>query len=115
MLPRTSSEEPFMYPHAGKNAPLPVQTAIAMFRKMPLEDRSKLPLLYWLLGSGTPEYKVDQSDARYTGSSPYPNARCANCEFFYYKPTAKAYICSWIEGDVKPAGWCQYWRKATGL
>jgi hypothetical protein len=88
-----------------------VQQAIDLFHRLTVaqkQERNEI-LLYWLLGTGTPEFKHDRTDSRYTGRSAVQGQTCGNCRFAYKAVTEDRYICSQIRGDVKPPGWCRFW------
>ena len=53
----------FSYDEAGKNASEHVRQAIAEFHKLPDDVKKSTPLLYFILGSGTPEYKMSREDS----------------------------------------------------
>ena len=101
----------FSYDQAGKNAPAAVQQAIAEFHKLPEKVKKTTPLLYYILGSGTPDYKMSQEDSEYTDQSSNPNMTCANCEFAYQKVINKKFICSQIRDHIQLEGWCNQWVK----
>lgn len=105
--------KPHIYPNAGTdNAQPEVQKAVERFRKLPLIERDEKPLLYWLLGSGTPEYKAAPKDAEYMEDSKVEEQKCGNCRFAYKKVILDDhYICSQIRGPIRPAGWCKWWTK----
>jgi hypothetical protein len=105
----------YEYPEAGKNAQPEVKEAVERFRQLSDEEKSANPLLYWLLGAGTPPYKVSKKDCDYKEQTEIPNQTCANCEFFYLKPSKQIYICSQIEGKVGKQAWCNRWKFASGL
>lgn len=89
------------------------------------------PLLYELLGSGTPPFKMPQDAADYQdppvetelgrpspgdwergGGGPEENPDwqgCKNCEY-YYEGAGGSQICSKIRGEVHPDGWCRLWQ-----
>lgn len=105
------------YKDAGENAPPEVKAAISRYHE---EGRNEI-LLYWLLGSGTPPYKVSQSDSDYR-DYPKNGQKCANCEFAYSKlyrqydekvseKYGPRYICSQIKDPIDPEGWCVFWKK----
>lgn len=96
-----------LYPDAGEDAPPGVQQEIDRFRSMPPEDRDR-PLLYYLLGEGTPDYKMSKEDAEYQ-EEPKGDQKCGNCEFAYKKVVRNQFICSKVEGDIKPEAWCKFW------
>jgi hypothetical protein len=100
------------YPDAGKNAQPEVVAAIHRFRTLTEDERAEYPLLYWLLGSGTPPYKMAKADVRYTDASTISNQRCANCRMSYkhVKGAPDDYICSQIDGKIAPPGWCNRWE-----
>lgn len=97
-----------LYPDAGENAAPGVQQEIDKFRAQPEEERDK-PLLYHLLGEGTPDFKMSKADAEYQ-EEPNGDQKCANCNFAYKKVAEERYICSQIEGDIKPEAWCKLWK-----
>lgn len=101
------------YPDAGQNAPREVKKAIERFMSMSSEERETDILLYWLLGSGTPEYKMSKKDSGYVDRSKEPETVCTNCEYLYEKVGTGEYICSQIRGKVQPEGWCKYWKKVN--
>lgn len=105
-------EQKFTYETVDERAePQPeVKKAVERFRKMDPEERDTNILLYWLLGSGTPPYKMSQEDAQYSDNAGTAETACANCEFFYQKVPTGEYICSQIRGKVRPGGWCNQWK-----
>jgi len=108
---KTAQGEEHTYPTAGEDAQPEVKEAIERFRKLSPEERSKQPLLYWLLGEGTPDLKISQKDAEYVDKSEKEGQTCGNCEYIYKAGMkGERYICSQITGDIKPAGWCKYWE-----
>ena len=68
-------------------------------------------LLYQLLGSGTPEWKMSKEDADYK-DEPEGGAYCGNCEYAYYSNQSGRFICSKIRGKVDWEGWCRLWDHA---
>jgi len=101
--------EQYRYPDAGENAQPEVKKAVKRFRELPLAERQSQPLLYWLLGEGTPDFKMSKLDAAYQ-SEPRGKQKCANCEFAYKKVVRDQFICSQIEGDIASQAWCRLWR-----
>ena len=100
------------YPAAGLQAPPEIRLAIARFRKLPQTLKARVPLLYWLLGSGTPPYKMNPADALYGAPPPAAQAmgqKCANCRFAWQNVKGRNYICSQIAGPIAPAAWCRLW------
>ena len=104
-------EDWFSYDDAGKNAPEHIRHAIGEFHKLPEDVKRITPLLYYILGSGTPPYKMSREDSEYTDQSSNPSMICANCEFAYQKVISKKFICSQIRGHIQPGGWCNQWIK----
>lgn len=98
----------FDYPKAGINANIHVQRAISEFRKLPIEERRKKPLLYWLLGSGTPPYKMNKKGSNYM-EHPYKGQKCGNCRFTFQRYVNEEYICSQIQGNIELNHWCRLW------
>ncbi len=101
--------EQYAYDAAGSRAQPGVQQEIERFRKLPLAERKAHPLLYWLLGEGTPAYKMSKEDSAYQ-PTPMGKQKCGNCEFAYKKVVRKQFICSQIEGDIAPQAWCNQWE-----
>lgn len=95
------------YPKAGSKALPEVQRLIDKLRAKGLDDDT--PLLYALLGSGTPPYKMSKDDSDYMDESD-GEQNCANCEYAYKKVVRDRYICSQIRGGIKPEAWCRLWR-----
>jgi len=90
----------FDYPKAGSNANINVQRAISQFRSLPVEERKKKPLLYWLLGSGTPPYKMSKKGSNYI-EKPYRGQKCENCRFTFQRYVNGELICSQIQGNIE--------------
>ena len=103
--------ENHLYPDAGKRAVPEVREAIARFRKMPKAARAMVPLRFWLLGTGTPDFKMEKVDAQYTEDKTGKQT-CGNCEYAY-KTAQGDFICSWVRGEIRPQDWCKYWIKAS--
>jgi hypothetical protein len=109
-LPLIKIGEGNLYPDAGVNAPEPIKQLIDRFRALPEDERDNKPLLYWLLGSGTPHYKMSKYDSKYTGHSQVEDETCENCQFIYYGLARKRFICSQISGPIEKEGWCRLWK-----
>ena len=93
---------------AGVNAPNGVKIAIARWRKLPKKIRDKKPLLYWLLGSGTPPYKMSKKDSNYIGKS-VKGMNCGNCRYTFRRHVNDELICSQIKGNIILDQWCRLW------
>ena len=107
-----AKDQPYMYPEAGSSdAPEVVQKYVEEFRELSDDERAEKPLLYRVLGSGTPAYKLSKKDSKYTDDSVVEGENCRNCEFIYYSLSADKYICSQVSGEIKPKGWCDRWVK----
>jgi hypothetical protein len=98
----------YLYPKAGVNANPLVRQAIEQFRNLPNEAKEDKPLLYWLLGSGTPPYKMSKKDSLYVGKS-YRGQNCGNCRFTFMRWVNKELICSQIQGNIELEHWCKLW------
>jgi len=97
------------YPNAGgSRANKHVQKAVEEFRLLPSEIRAKKPLLYYLLGSGTPPYKMTKKDSNYIGRT-VNGQNCGNCRFTFQRYVNKEFICSQIEGNIELNHWCKLW------
>ena len=103
------------YPDAGDDAPEEVKQAIQRFREMDETERDTNILLWWLLGDGTPPYKMSKEDSDYSDDTGMQEQACMNCEFLYLKPTSGEYVCSQIRGKVRPEGWCRLWKLAETI
>ena len=99
----------FEYPKAGLKSPPEVKAAINRFDELPAAKRSKKPLLWWLLGSSTQDFKMAKTDADYTKDVEGPQT-CANCQFAYYSLWGKRYICSNVHGPIHTHDWCRLWE-----
>ena len=104
----------YLYPKAGLNANPYIKKAIEEFHKLPNEAKENKPLLYWLLGSGTPPYKMSKKDSAYQGK-PYRGQNCGNCRFTFMRVLNKELICSQIEGNVEIEHWCKLWMGGDNL
>lgn len=100
------------YPLAGLNSPRGVRNAIREWRRRaPMKLRRNVPILYWLLGSGTQPYKMSKEESGYVLYT--VNAQnCANCRFNYQNASHGYYVCSHVQGDVGAKHWCRLWRPA---
>lgn len=107
-----NEDESHYYSDVPENAQPEVKKAIERWRNLPIEERKDQVLLWWLLGSGTPPYKMPPKDALYVDESKNNNSNCGNCEYLYIKTSNGHHICSQISGDVNPNGWCKLWKKA---
>lgn len=96
------------YKEAYLKAPLETKKCIEKFLKEPEKLRANKPLLYYVLGSGTPPYKMSKKDSLYSDKS-INNQKCSNCIFTYIKYVDKTVICSQIRGTIKLGGWCKLW------
>lgn len=97
----------WQYEQAYKNAQPEVKQAISRYT----QRRHKHPvLLYWLLGSGTPPYKMSKQASQYM-EHPVDGQKCANCHFAYKQVASEdTYICSQVRGEIKPEHWCNQWK-----
>jgi hypothetical protein len=64
--------------------------------------------LYWLLGSGTPPYKMTKKGSNYIGK-PYRGQKCGNCRFTFQRYVNDELICSQIQGNIELDHWCRLW------
>jgi len=109
MIERGNTECGNRYPEAGRNAPFGVQQEIAAFREQSAEQRASMPLLYWLLGSGTPDFKQSACDSAYR-DRPNGQQTCVNCRFLFQEVKTKRLVCSQIAPYVSQKGWCRLWQ-----
>ena len=103
----------YEYPRAGLRAPPGVQLEIERFRRLPVVspagDKTQMPLVYFLLGAGTPPYKMSKADSAYQ-TRPVGSQRCGNCSSAYQNVVGREFICSQIEGTIEPESWCKLWN-----
>ena len=104
----------YLYPKAGLNANPYIKKAIKEFHKLPNEAKENKPLLYWLLGSGTPPYKMSKKDSEYQGK-PFRGQNCGNCRFTFMRWTNKELICSQIAGNIELDHWCKLWMNSDDV
>ena len=105
------------YPKAGETgkAQPEVVSAVERFRRLPAKSRGGLPLLYWLLGNGTPPYKMSKEASVYGPTPPTHRGEiCGNCRFAYARVLNGQLICSQIEGDIAWGAWCRLWQGHGG-
>lgn len=105
--------EEYEYPDAGKFAQPEVRQAVQRFRQLSFEQRAELPLLWWLLNDSTQAYKMTKLESEYVDHATTGTQRCENCDFAYLNVRFKTYICSQIQGEIKPQGWCRLWERGN--
>lgn len=98
------------YEDAVKNAPPGVANRLLEFANLPEEEREDTTLLYYILGTGTPAYKMSQELSEYDPEGGSAEQNCGNCEYMYLKLKTGQYICSHIRGEVHFKGWCKLWK-----
>ena len=98
------------YQEAYNKAPEGTKRMIEAFEKEPKELKAKKPLLYYILGSGTPPYKMGKKESAYVEKAS-GRQNCGNCIFAFKSVVKKTVICSQIRGTVKLAGWCKLWER----
>jgi hypothetical protein len=97
------------YQDAYNKAPAETKKVIEAFQNEPASLRAEKPLLYYVLGSGTPPYKMSKKESRYVDVAK-GNKKCSNCIFTYIKYVDNKPICSQIRGTIKLDGWCKLWK-----
>lgn len=97
------------YQEAYDKAPEETKRAIEKYEQMPKSFRDEKPLLYYILGSGTPPYKMSKRASAYVDKAS-GKQNCDNCIFTFQNHISKKYICSQIKGDIKLSGWCRLWK-----
>ena len=96
------------YQEAYDKAPQETKKVIESFQNEPKELRDKKPLLYYILGAGTPPYKMSKEESKYVDKAS-GKQKCSNCIFTFQNTIKKTYICSQIRGTIKLGGWCKLW------
>jgi hypothetical protein len=76
-------------------------------------DKTQIPLLYYLLGTGTGPFKMSKQDAAYQ-SAPVHKQSCRTCSSCYEQVVTSDVICSQIEGAIELDGWCRLWNCERG-
>lgn len=86
---------------------------VRMFRRLPTAspdiDKTQVPLLYSLLGSGTPPLKFAKEDVAYQ-DRPVGKQQCANCSSAYRNVVTADMICSQVSGTIDGGAWCRIWN-----
>jgi len=104
-LPVSYSDVPVEDLHPG------VKEAIEDWKENTSDSyKKRVPLLYHLLKSGTPPYKMSKEDSEYVDQAS-GEQKCSNCEYLYQEVATGDYICSQIRGKVEPEGWCNQWHE----
>jgi hypothetical protein len=98
------------YRRAYEVAPPQVKAVIEEFLKKPKKFRENVPLLYYLLGSGTMAYKMSKEVADYVDQSRIKTQNCKNCIFGFQNLVTKKAVCSQMRGFVRYEGWCKLWK-----
>ena len=101
-----NSDYPDIY---DPRSPVPAQTRSLSLSILPVLP-SNVPLLYRVLGTGTPSFKMSAGDSAYTDASQVPGQTCGNCVRSYQHVTSGRFICDQIRPDVVLNGWCRLWR-----
>lgn len=90
--------------------PTLVQGFIRFYRQLPADapgiDKSQIPALYALLGSGTPPLKMSREDAAYQ-TRPVGKQRCEVCSSAYQNLVTEDMICSQVDGEIGKNAWCR--------
>jgi hypothetical protein len=104
--------EEYRYPGVPAEQTQPeVAEALERWREEVDDDvKENTPLLYWLLGTGTPPYKMEKGDADYD-TKPHGEMRCGNCEY-YYEGMDGSGVCSQVRGNIQRSHWCRLWEEA---
>lgn len=98
------------YGDALEVAPDGVRERVLEFANLPEDEREEKVLLWYILGTGTPEYKMSKELSEYDREGGSAKQNCGNCEFMYLKLKSGDYICSQIRGEVHFKGWCKLWK-----
>ena len=93
--------------------PTLVQGFVRAYRRLPAStpgiEKGQRPVLYSLLGSGTPPLKMSVKDSAYQ-DKPVGSQRCGNCSSAYKHVVGGKFICSQVEGAIEPNAWCRLWN-----
>lgn len=95
--------------HLSQLGPSMVKAYTGIFRRLPLADRSQVPLLYSMLGTGTAPLKMSKEDAAYQ-PKPVGTQQCSNCSSSYQNLSEGDVVCSQVGGTIDKKGWCRLWN-----
>jgi hypothetical protein len=73
-------------------------------------EKTQVPMLYALLGSGTPPLKMAREDAAYQEEPHASGQRCSNCSSAYKNAVSGDTVCSQVSGSIEPEAWCRLWN-----
>jgi hypothetical protein len=93
--------------------PTLVQGFARLYRRLPSAtpgvEKSQMPMLYAMLGSGTNPLKMAPVDAAYQ-ESPVGGQSCEKCSSSYTNSVSGELVCSQVDGTIKARGWCRLWN-----
>ena len=90
-----------------------LQKLIDKYYKLSTEDQAERPLLWWILGQTTANFKYSKEFADYKHAE--GKDKCGTCSRAYQRVLTGNYICSWVgsgkgsDDQIKPNDWCKYW------
>ena len=94
--------------------PTLVKAYSRVYRRLPTispgVDKTQVPMLYSLLGSGTPPLKMSRQDAAYQDERHASKQQCDNCSSSYTNNVSQDSVCSQVSGEIEPGGWCRLWN-----
>lgn len=84
-----------------------------LYRRLPVAtpgiDKSQIPMLYSLLGSGPAPLKMSKEDACYQ-DRPVGGQRCGTCSSSYRQLVTGELICSQLQGLIEEGAYCRLWN-----
>lgn len=117
---KDKNNKKYFYRHLDKEKLSPeIKQLLDKFRMLPEDEKRRTPLLWWLLGTSTANFKMSKEDASYVDKSQTTDQICANCKSIYYNQGK--YICDQVgmgeKGNdlIKPQGWCKLWRTGKNI
>jgi hypothetical protein len=96
------------YRGAVERSPKWIRIAFSIFLRLPNKLVLNTPFLYFVLGQGTPAFKMEQNTADY-GLSQVHGQSCGNCIYSYTNNVEEKNICSQIRGQIHGRMWCKLW------
>ena len=99
------------YAGALNESPVWIKIAFKAFLQLPNKVVLNKPFLYFVLGKGTPDFKMTKYTSDY-GLSKEEDHHCSNCIYSYQNVVRNKFICSQIRGEIEPMKWCRLWRGA---
>lgn len=96
------------YRGAVERSPKWIRVSFKVFLQLPDRFVLNTPFLYFVLGQGTPAFKMEKNTADY-GLSKVNGQSCGNCIYSYKNIVEEKNICSQVRGEIHARKWCKLW------